>query len=78
MIAAGGVGYLFAQQFSAVPFALIVAFVAGVGFEKIVKMAAELKIWTPTRAVPMGPTSTTDLERELKTSELLSFLRHGD
>ena len=78
MIAAGGVGYLFAQQFSSVPFSLIVAFVAGVGFEKIVKMAAELKIWTPTKAVPMGTTSTSDLERELNTSELLSFLRHGD
>ncbi|QAY80275.1 hypothetical protein [Sphingosinicella sp. BN140058] len=35
-----------------VPYRPAVAFVAGAGFEKLVQLAAELKVWTPD--VPMG------------------------
>lgn len=76
-LAAGGVGYLFAQQFSSWTYAAIVAFVAGVGFEKIVELAAELKIWTPDKAVPMGPVPSPSVEQEPHEADFLSYLRHG-
>lgn len=78
LLAAGGVALIFGQAFSSVSVALVVAFVAGVGFEKVVKMAADLKIWTPS--VPLGTAATSsgataEIEFEDK-GDVLSFLRH--
>lgn len=82
---AGAVAVVFSRMS---PDALIlpVAFVAGAGFEKIVQMAAKLKVWQPTAAVPMGTPQDADAptaprppgQARQEAPSLLGFLRHGD
>lgn len=86
--AAGGVALLFSRTVPSA-YSLVVAFVAGAGFEKIVQMAAKLKFWTPS--VPMGTDSDSYGKPESPTSyirrphfgaepesDLLNYLRHGE
>jgi hypothetical protein len=84
MVAAGAVALIFVESVPLGSFVLPISFVAGAGFEKIVKMAATLKVWNPVKSLPMGSTadgSTEDMAEPsndfVPSDSIISFLRHG-
>jgi hypothetical protein len=77
-IASGGlVGELFGSWSASGPMGVgmghVVAWVAGVGLEEVVKRAAQLRIWTP--AVAHGTDSDAGLGPEQYPASALEFLR---